>query len=462
MLQSTEKETPKTDASELRTSKFEEMTTAPVEKLVSSLAVPAIVIMMVSSLYNMADTYFVGALGTSATAAVGVSFSLMAVIQAVGFFFGHGAGNYISRALGAQDSSGAEIMASTGFFSALSIGALISVGGSLFMEPLARTLGATETILPYALDYLRFILLGSPFMMGSLMLNNLLRYQGSAFLGMLGMVSGAVLNIGLDPLFIFVFGMGITGAALATMISQTLSCLLLFVISRKGKETIRISPRNFRPRPLLYGEITRGGAPSLLRQGTMSLAVIILNRMAGAYGDAAIAAISIVTRVVMLMNSAILGFGQGFQPVCGFNYGARRYDRVKGAFWFCVRLTTVLLFLAALGSAIFAPRIIALFRRDDPEVIRIGTLALRFQSCVVPLGGWIVLCNMMLQTMGRAVPASFLAFSRQGLFLIPIALVMIPALGILGIQLCTPIAELCTFILALPLGIGALKRYLPT
>jgi Na+-driven multidrug efflux pump len=190
----------------------------------------------------------------------------------------------------------------------------------------------------------------------------------------------------------------------------------------------------------------------------MSLAVIVLNRMAGSYGDAAIAAISIVTRVVMLMNSAILGFGQGFQPVCGFNYGARRYDRVKRAFWFCVRLTTILLFLLALASAAFAPRIIALFRRDDLEVIRIGTLALRFQSCVIPLGGWIVLCNMMLQTMGRAVPASFLAFSRQGLFLIPLALIMIPALGIPGIQLCTPIAELCTFVLALPLGIRTLKK----
>jgi putative MATE family efflux protein len=438
------------------------MTAAPVEKLVVSLAIPAIVIMMVSSLYNMADTYFVGSLGTSATAAVGVSFSLMAVIQAVGFFFGHGAGNYISRALGARDSSGAEIMASTGFFSALIIGAAITAGGGLFMEPLARSLGATETILPYALDYLRFILLGCPFMMGSLTLNNLLRYQGGAFLGMLGMVSGAVLNIGLDPLFIFVFDLGIAGAALATMISQTFSCLLLFVISRRGKETIRVSPRNFRPRPALYREIARGGAPSLLRQGTMSLAVIVLNRLSGAHGDAAIAAISIVTRVVMLMNSAILGFGQGFQPVCGFNYGARRYDRVKDAFWFCVRLSTALLVLLALGGAVFAPRIIALFRRDDPEVIRIGTLALRFQCCVVPLGGWIVLCNMMLQTMGKAVPASFLAFSRQGIFLIPMALIMIPALGVLGIQLCSPLAELCTFILALPMGIRTLKRDLPS
>jgi putative MATE family efflux protein len=466
MFRSTKENSPRFRASKFETSKFEasrfeEMTTAPVKKLVISLAIPAIVIMMVSALYNMADTYFVGALGTSATAAVGVSFSLMAVIQAVGFFFGHGAGNYLSRALGARDSSGAGVMASTGFFSAFIAGTLIAAAGSLLLEPLARVLGATATILPYALDYLRFILLGCPFMMGSLMLNNLLRYQGSAFLGMLGMVSGAVLNIGLDPLFIFVLGMGITGAALATMISQTLSCLLLLAISRRGKETVRISPRNFRPHLGLYVEIARGGAPSLLRQGTMSLAVIVLNRVAGAYGDAAIAAISIVTRVVMLMNSTILGFGQGFQPVCGFNYGARRFDRVRDAFWFCVRLTTAILTVVALGGAAFAPRIIALFRRDNPEVIRIGALALRFQSGVAPLGGWIVLCNMMLQTMGKAVPASLLAFSRQGLFLIPLALFLVPALGVLGIQICTPIAELCTFILALPLGIRTLRKDLP-
>ncbi|MDR0400340.1 MAG: MATE family efflux transporter [Treponema sp.] len=434
------------------------MTAAPVEKLVASLAAPAIVIMMMSALYNMADTYFVGALGTSATAAVGVSFSLMAVIQAVGFFFGHGAGNYISRALGSRHTADAEIMAATGFFTAFIIGALIGLGGSLFLEPLARFLGATETILPFAKDYLRFILAGCPFMVSSLMLNNLLRFQGSAFTGMIGMISGAILNIGLDPFFIFVLGLGITGAALATMISQTLSCVFLFLLCRRGRGTIRIRPKNFKPSPARYADIARGGTPSLLRQGLMSLSAIFVNRAAGLHGDAVIAAISIVTRVVMMINAAVLGLGQGFQPVCGFNYGARRYDRVKKAFWFCVRLTVVLLCLLGLGSFIFAPSIVALFRRDDPAVIRVGALALRFQSCVVPLGGWIVLCNMMLQTMGKALPASLLAFSRQGLFLIPLLFVLAPALGVLGIQLAAPVADLLTFLLALFLGIRTLRK----
>jgi putative MATE family efflux protein len=444
--------------SQAANSKFDQMTGAPVEKLVCRLAVPTIAIMMISSMYNMADTYFVGSLGTSATGAVGISFSLMALIQAVGFFFGHGTGNYISRALGARNTADAEIMAATGFFTAFAIGTCITLGGTLFLDPLARFLGATDTILPFARDYLRFILLGAPFMVSSLLLNNLFRFQGSAFLGMLGMVSGAALNIGLDPLFIFVLGMGIKGASLATMISQTTSCLLLLAICFRGKETIPIRLRNFRPSPGRYANIARGGTPSLLRQGLMSLSMILLNRAAGFYGDAVIAAISIVTRVVMMMNSAVLGLGQGFQPVCGFNYGARRYDRVKRAFWFCVRLTTALLCLLALGSFIFAPRIIALFRRDDPEVIRIGALALRFQSCVIPLGGWIVLNNMMLQTMGKAVPASLLAFSRQGLFLIPLLFTLVPLLGIPGIQLCNPIADFCTFLLALPLGIHTLRK----
>jgi putative MATE family efflux protein len=349
-------------------------------------------------------------------------------------------------------------LAATGFFSAFITGMVIAAAGGLFMGPLARLLGATDTILPYALDYLRFILLGCPFMVGSLMLNNLLRFQGSAFTGMIGMISGAVLNIGLDPFFIFVLDMGITGAALATMISQTLSCLFLFMLCQRGRGTISIRLRNFKPSAARYASIARGGTPSLLRQGLMSLSAIFLNRAAGFHGDAVIAAISIVTRVVMMINAAVLGLGQGFQPVCGFNYGARRYDRVKRAFWFCVRLTVVLLCLLGLGSFIFAPSIIALFRRDDPEVIRVGALALRFQSCVIPLGGWIVLCNMMLQTMGKAAPASFLAFSRQGLFLIPLLFILAPALGVLGIQLCSPAADLLTFIVAMPLGIRTLRK----
>ncbi|MDR0589448.1 MAG: MATE family efflux transporter, partial [Spirochaetaceae bacterium] len=283
------------------------MTSAPVEKLIVKQAIPTITIMMVSGMYNMADTYFVSSLGTSAIAAVGVSFSLMAVIQAVGFFFGHGSGNFISRALGARNAGDAEKMAATAFFSAFILGLGIAVFGIVFLSPLARLLGSTATILPYARDYLRFILLGAPFMVSSLMLNNLLRYQGSAFFGMIGMVSGAALNIGLDPLFIFVFHLGIKGASLATMISQTLSCVLLFVVGCAGRGNTRILPGNFSPSINKYREIIRGGSPSLLRQSIAGFAAILLNHTAGAYGDAVIAAISIVNRVFLFAGSAIIG-----------------------------------------------------------------------------------------------------------------------------------------------------------
>jgi len=441
--------------------KFRLMTEAPVEGLVCRMAGPTIAIMLISALYNMADTYFVGSLGTSATGGVGVVFSLMAIIQALGFFFGHGSGNYISRALGAHHMEQASSMAATGFISALVGGLTVTVLGLTWLEPLARFLGATDTILPHACAYLFYILLGAPWMTGSLTLNNLLRFQGSAFYGMIGMISGAVLNVVLDPIFIFVFGMGVAGASLATMLSQFVSfCLLLVGCSRGGN--ISVNPRNFSFRPYIYREILRGGFPSLCRQGIASLGTLCLNRVAGGYGDAAIAAISIVQRVTMFANSTLLGFGQGFQPVCGFNYGAKLYTRVKKAFWFCMRISTIILTILGIACFIFAPHIIALFRKDDLDVIAIGTRALRFQSVTFPLAGWIILNNMMLQTMGKAIPASILAFSRQGLFLIPLIFILVPAFGIMGIQLCVPVADFFTFLLALPLGIMVLKKDLKT
>jgi putative MATE family efflux protein len=445
-------------AANLVEEKYRLMTTVPVESLVIKQAIPSIIIMMVSAMYNMADTYFVSSLGTSAIAGVGVCFSLMAVIQAVGFFFGHGSGNFISRALGARNTADAEKMAATGFFSAFILGLTIAISGTVFLSPLARLLGSTPTVLPYSRDYLRFILLGAPFMVSSFMLNNLLRYQGSSFFGMIGMVSGAVINIGLDPLFIFVFRLGVKGASLATMISQMVSCILLFVIGSTRKETTRITPRNFLPSPGRYREILRGGSPSLLRQCVAGLAVVLFNRAAGVYGDAVIAAISIVNRVFLMAGSAIIGFGQGFQPVCGFNYGAKHYDRVKKAFWFCLRLSTALLVFLSVLCFILAPDIISFFRKDDPEVINVGAFALRAHCFSFPLMGWILLVGFMLQTMGKGVPASILAFSRQGLFLIPFIFVLVPGLGVLGIQVCTPIADFCTFLLSLPLGIKTLRK----
>ena len=311
--------------------KYTLMTTAPIPRLIGSLAVPTIISMLVTSFYVMADTYFVGQINTQSTAAVGISFSVMAIIQAFGFFFGHGSGNYISRKLGAKDYESAEKMASTGFFYAFMSGAIIALFGHLYLSQICVALGSTPTILPYAEEYLGTILLGAPFMASSLVLNNQMRFQGNAVYAMVGIIVGAVLNIGLDPLLIFVFDMGISGAAWATLLSQICSFLVLLVMDSRGTN-IRIRFKNFTLKPAYLKEIVFGGSPSLCRQGLASLSTILLNVAAGAYGDAAIAGMSIVTRICMFINSFVIGFGQGFQPVCGFNYGAGIYRRVREGF----------------------------------------------------------------------------------------------------------------------------------
>ena len=436
--------------------KYKTMTEAPVKGLIVKLAIPTMISMLVTSFYNMADTFFVGKLGPSATGAVGVVFSVMAIIQAVGFFFGHGSGNYISRALGAHDVSGAESMAATGFFSALIGGTVIMVGGLLFLEPLALALGSSETILPYAVDYLRWILIGAPYMTASLVLNNQLRFQGNAIYAMIGLVSGAVINIALDPLLIFTFDLGVSGAAIATIVSQLVSFVILFIgVFRSNAIDIRI--RNFKPTVERYKIIINGGSPSLFRQGLNSVATICLNVAARAYGDYAIAGMSIVTRIMQFANSCLIGFGQGFQPVCGFNYGAKKFDRVREGFWFCVKLSTAVLLVLAAACFAFAPAIVSLFQ-DDPGVIEVGRIALRLQCITFPLAGWIVMSNMMSQTIGKAIPASFLAMARQGLFFIPAVLILPHFLGILGVELSQAVADAITIAVAIPLQLKIMRE----
>ncbi len=436
--------------------KYIQMTQPPVGGLICRLAVPCIISMLVTSFYNMADTYFVGMMNSNAaTGAVGVVFSMMAIIQAVGFFFGQGSGTYIARELGKKNYQEASNMAATGFFSALAAGVIICVLGQIFLEPLAYALGSTETILPYTKDYLSVILLGAPWMAASLVLNNQLRFQGSASYAMVGIVSGAVLNIALDPLLIFTFELGVAGAGWATIISQFVSfCILLAGCSKGSNISIRL--RNFRFRWLYYRNIIKGGLPSLARQCLASVATISLNQAARPMGDAVIAAMGVVQRVTHFGASAMLGFGQGFQPVCGFNYGAGLYKRVKDGFWFCVKGSTV--FLAAIGAVgfAFAPQLIGLFR-DDPEVIRVGALALRLQCATFWTHGWIVMSNMMEQSIGRTVPATFLSVARQGLFFIPVVLILSQVLGLLGIQMAQAVADVLSFLCAIPIHLSVLK-----
>ncbi len=444
-------------AEEQRQQKFDRMTKTPIPRLIGELAVPTIISMLVTSFYNMADTFFVGKINTSATAAVGIVFPLMAMIQAFGFFCGHGSGNYISRQLGAHNFEDASKMSATGFVSAFVLGLGILVVGFLFTDPLLRIMGSTETILPYARSYMRIILIGAPYMTASLVLNNQLRFQGSAFYSMIGITTGAVLNIVLDPLFIFVLDMGVAGAALATIISQFVSfCLLIAGTFRGGN--LRLNLRDFSPSLKYYQNIVKGGAPSLFRQGLGSFATVCLNLMAGPYGDAAIAAMSIVTRISQFAASVVIGFGQGFQPVCGFNYGAKLFKRVQEGFWFCVKFCTSVLLVAAVCGWIFSPNLIGIFLKTDPLVIEYGSQALRLQALTFPLVGWITIANMMLQTIGKTVKASLLAMSRQFLFFVPVILTLPGFLGILGVQFSQPIADFCSFLLAVPLSISVLRE----
>lgn len=442
-----------TNADEKRTYMLE----TPVKKLVCTLAGPTILSMLITSFYNMADTFFVGRINTQATGAVGIVFSVMAIIQAVGFFFGHGSGNYISRKLGAQEMEEAEKMAAVGFFLAFIAGIVLMAAGLLFLEPLAYLLGSTDTILSYTVTYLGIVLLGAPAMTTSLVLNNQMRYQGSAFYAIIGIVSGAVLNIILDPVLIFGCGLGIAGAALATTISQYVSFVLLLIMIRRGGN-MQIRIRNFKPSIHFFKEMVRGGTPSLCRQGLASLATIFLNRTAGFYGDAAIAGMSIVSRISMFANSALIGFGQGFQPVCGFNYGAGKNDRVLEAFWFCVKYAFLFLLVVATAGFIFAPGLVALFRKDDIDVIEIGSAALRYQVIAFPLNAWIVMCNMMLQSVGKGLKASIVASARQGLCFIPLIMILPYFFGLFGVEICQAVSDVLTLVISVPIGMSVIKE----
>lgn len=439
--------------------RYEMMINTPIPRLIPKLAVPTIISMLVTAVYNMADTFFVSQIGTSASGAVGIIASLMFMIQAIGFTFGMGSGNYISRSLGDQNGTEAEKAAATAFFSVFFIGILMIVVGVPLMEPFVYILGATPTIAPYAMEYMRYILFAAPFMLCSYVMNNILRSQGIALYAMFGITAGGILNMVLDPIFIFKLHMGIAGAAVATMVSQMVSFVILLGQCNLRAGSIKIQISRFSPSLRMYGLIFHAGLPSLCRQGLMSISAVVLNFAAGPYGDTAIAAMSIVSRFMMFINSGLIGFGQGFQPVCGFNFGARRYDRVLESFWFCVKVSVVMLTALGVLSYGLAKPIIAAFRREDLEVIEIGARALRLQLLTMPIQAWIIMCNMLTQSIGYGFRASLVAMGRQGIFLIPALLLLPRGFGLLGVQMAQPIADVCTCILGTVIVVGVLREF---
>lgn len=439
--------------------KYNMMTQGSVEGLICSLAVPTISIMLISALYNLADTYFVGQIkncGTSATAAIGITFSVMAVIQAIGFFFGQGSGNYISRMLGAREYNKASKMAATGVVTSFAFGLTAGIISLFFIEEIAVFLGATTTVLPHAKRYLRYIFIAMPFMTGSLTLNNQLRFQGSAFHGMVGMVSGAIANVILDPILIFFLELGVAGAGLATLISQAFGFMLLYTATTYSGN-VRIHLSEFAPTSENYIEIFKCGFPSLCRQGMGGLSMLYLNKLISVYGDAAIASMAIAGRTAHIAFSVLIGFGQGFQPVCGFNFGAKLYDRVKRGFWFLFKVGSGFMTFNTIIIYLFAPAIVAFFRADDPEVIRLGTIALKAQCMAFPLVSWFTSCSMMCQITKQTGKATFLAVSRQCLFFLPVIFILSHYCQLDGIIYAQPIADILSFVVSIPIGLKVLK-----
>ncbi len=438
--------------------KYQLMIKTPISRLIPRLAVPTIISMLITSIYNMADTFFVSQLSTSASGAVGVNFSLMAMIQAIGFTLGMGSGNFMSRMLGAREQEKAQRACSTAVYTAFALGLLLAITGIANIDSLVRMLGATETIAPYAKDYGRYILIAAPYMTVSFVFNNHLRSQGNAALSMIGITTGGILNVILDPVLIFGLKMGISGAAIATIFSQFVSFTILLVLVIRSGNVLKPHPRYFTFQGWVYKEILSAGMPTLGRQGLASVASVLLNVASSGFGDAAVAAMSIVTRIMMFINSALIGFGQGFQPVCGFNFGAGRYDRVLEAYFFCRRVALV--FLLVMGVIMFAisTPIMRLFRKEDAEVIRIGALALKMQCCLLPFQSYTIIGNMLTQSIGYSFRATLTAISKQGLFFIPAILILPPLLGIPGLQLAQPVADGLTFVLTQVIVVMVVKE----
>lgn len=439
---------------------YDKMTKTPVNRLVLTLGLPTTVSMLVTNLYNMADTYFVSSLGTSASGATGVVFGLMAIIQAFGFMLGHGAGSNISRFLGARHVENARKFASTSFYLSILCGGVIAVFGFVLQTPLMRLLGSTDSILPYAKTYSAYVLIAAPAMASSCVMNNILRYEGKAAYAMIGLTSGALLNIAGDWFLIGVCRMGIAGAGISTAVSQYIGAVILLVPYLTGKVQSRFSPRYITRDIRDVWNIVSVGMPSMMRQGLNSISVMLLNQSAAVYGDAAIAALSIVSRVMNFLFCVGLGISQGFQPVSAFNYGAKKYTRVKKAFFVTIIDSMIILAGAGIVGAVFAKPIVAAFR-DDPLVIEVGTFALRAQCLFLVLLPISVTGNMLFQSIGKSGRATFLASARSGLIFIPVLVIFSRTLGLRGIQIAQPAADLLSAALTVPFLYGFFRTLPP-
>lgn len=428
---------------------YEKMIGTPIPQLVSSLAIPTTISMLVTVIYNTADTYFVSQINKSASAAVGMVYTLMAILQAVGYGLGMGAGSLISRKLGEKDDDAAERYAVSAFVAAILAGAVVGWGCLAGLKPILHALKCTDTMLPYAVPYARWILLVAPVSCASFVLNNTLRAEGESTLAMWGLGLGGVLNIVLDPLFIFTLDMGAGGAALATAVSQVVSFVLLLMFFLTGRSIVRLRLHSVSRHFCDYWLIFSTGIPTVCRQGLGSVASAVLNMQAVLYGDAAVSAITIANKLYVFVRNLIIGIGQGFQPVAGYNYSAGKRRRAWQAFWFSSLVGTVLCTVCAIVMAIFARPILWWFC-SDAEVVRIGAETLRFSCIVLPLLAVSTFVNQLYQCLGYRTAATFLASCRQGIFFLPAVLLLPLWLHCAGVEMSQPVADLLTFVISMP------------
>ena len=453
------KQTQGTDRS-LRENK---MLYSPISRLIPEMAIPTIIAFLINSIYSLADTYFVSALGTNATAAVSVNANLDQIIMMAGSMLAVGANSYVARLLGARQKEKADKVLSTAFFLAFGFGAVILMLGSLFMEPMVDLLGATDTCRQYSVDYATYVLLAAPFMASTFVMNQCLRAEGSAMLSMIGMGFGGILNCFLDPLFIFGWGqipaMGVKGASVATAISKLVSWIILIFPYLTKRSVLRLSVRCFAFKRDILSQTISVGMPSMLRSGLAVVAGILLNNIAGDISDAVLAGIGVSTKIMMFPFSIILGFGSGFQPVAGFNWGARRYDRVTESYRFSAKTAFLGATVMALALGIFAPQVITLFNAEaNQEMQRLGTLCIRLQCIALPVHAWVAVVNMFCAGLGYAGKAFLLATARQGSCFLPILYPMAWFMGEVGIVSVQAVADVLTLVLAIPIIIRVLKQ----
>lgn len=436
---------------------YNKMVNTPVSKLITSLAIPTVISMLVTSIYNMADTFFVSQISTQASAAVGVVFPIMSIIQAFGFTLGMGSGSLISIRLGQKRNEEANVIVSTAFFTAIGIGLLITILGIIFSTQFLSLVGASNTILPYAQDYAKYIFFGAPIMTASFVLNNVLRSEGKAFFSMIGLTTGGILNIILDPIFIYALDLGISGAAIATLCSQSISFLILLTCFLKHKTVCHINIKLYSLKKDVLPKIVTTGFPSLSRQGLASISSILLNTAAGAYGDAAIAGMTITTKIVMFIASIMIGVGQGFSPVSGYNFGAKRYDRVKQAYTFTLTAGFILMGSLATIIFIFANQIMNAFI-NDLNVVKIGVAALRWQVAFLPFHSLIIGTNMLMQSTRHIKSATYLSMNRNGIYFIPAILILPRVIGLQGVEMAQFVADVLSAITAVPFAIYFFKK----